>query len=91
VTVIAQSSSSEKREHSAIALTVPCQLWFFNKAKPQAHQDKVLMIDARNVYRKVTRKIMDFSPEQLQNLSAIVWLYRGQEKTLCRAGENLSE
>jgi len=58
--------------------TVPCQLWFFNKAKPQAHQDKVLMIDARNVYRKVTRKIMDFSPEQLQNLSAIVWLYRGQ-------------
>jgi len=60
--------------------TVPCQLWFFNKAKPQAHQDKMLMIDARNVYRKVTRKIMDFSPEQLQNLSAIVWLYRGQEK-----------
>jgi type I restriction enzyme M protein len=36
------------------------------------------MIDARNVFRKVTRKIYDFSPEQLQNLSAIVWLYRGQ-------------
>jgi type I restriction enzyme M protein len=35
------------------------------------------MIDARNVYRKVTRKIYDFSPEQLQNLTAIVWLYRG--------------
>ncbi len=60
--------------------TVPCQLWFFNKAKPAAHRDKVLMIDARNVYRKVTRKIMDFSPEQSQNLSAIVWLYRGQEQ-----------
>ncbi|OYV17888.1 MAG: type I restriction enzyme M protein [Methylococcaceae bacterium NSM2-1] len=59
--------------------TVPCQLWFLNKAKPKPHQDKVLMIDARNVYRKVTRKIMDFSPEQLQNLSSIVWLYRGQE------------
>jgi len=26
----------------------------------------------------VTRKIYDFSPEQLQNLTAIVWLYRGQ-------------
>jgi len=38
----------------------------------------VLMLDARNIYRKVTRKIYDFSPEQLQNLSAIVWLYRGQ-------------
>ena len=37
------------------------------------------MLDARNVYRKVTRKIYDFSPEQMQNLSAIVWLYRGHE------------
>ena len=36
------------------------------------------MIDARNIYRKVTRKIYDFSPEQEQNLLAIVWLYRGQ-------------
>ncbi len=35
------------------------------------------MIDARNVYRKVTRKIYDFTPEQQKNLSAIVWLYRG--------------
>ena len=36
------------------------------------------MLDARNIYRKVTRKIYDFSPEQEQNLLAIVWLYRGQ-------------
>jgi type I restriction enzyme M protein len=36
------------------------------------------MIDARNIYRKVTRKIYDFSPEQEQNLLAIVWLYRGE-------------
>ena len=58
--------------------TVPCELWFLNRAKPEAHRDKVLMIDARNVYRKVTRKIYDFSPEQQQNLLAIVWLYRGE-------------
>ena len=38
------------------------------------------MIDARNVYRKVTRKIYDFSPEQLQNLLSIFWLYRGEER-----------
>ena len=37
------------------------------------------MIDARNVYRKVTRKIYDFSPEQLANLTSVVWLYRGQQ------------
>ena len=58
--------------------TVPCELWFFNRAKPEDHRDKVLMIDARNVYRKVTRKIYDFSPEQEKNLLAIVWLYRGE-------------
>lgn len=57
---------------------VPCELWFFDKAKPAHMKDKVLMIDARNVHRKVTRKIYDFTPEQQQNLSSIVWLYRGQ-------------
>lgn len=58
--------------------TVPCELWFFDRNKPVHLRDKVLMLDARNIYRKVTRKIYDFSPEQLQNLTAIVWLYRGQ-------------
>jgi type I restriction enzyme M protein len=58
--------------------TVPCELWFLNRDKPEAHRDKVLMIDARNIYRKVTRKIYDFSLEQEQNLLAIVRLYRGQ-------------
>lgn len=36
------------------------------------------MIDARNIYRKVNRKIYDFTPEQLANISAIVGLYRGE-------------
>jgi len=60
--------------------TVPCELWHFDRAKPTSRKNKVLMIDARNVYRKVTRKIYDFSPEQMQNLAAIVWLYRGQRE-----------
>ncbi|KAF5086259.1 N-6 DNA Methylase [anaerobic digester metagenome] len=58
--------------------TVPCELWFLNKAKPEEMKDFVLMIDARNIFRKVTRKIYDFSPEQEQNILAIVWLYRGE-------------
>jgi type I restriction enzyme M protein len=58
--------------------SVPCELWFFNRAKPAERKDKILMLDARNVFRKVTRKICDFSPEQLRNLAAIVWLCRGQ-------------
>jgi type I restriction enzyme M protein len=57
---------------------VPCELWHFDRSKPAERRDKVLMIDARNIYRKVTRKIYDFTPEQQQNLAAIVWLYRGQ-------------
>jgi type I restriction enzyme M protein len=60
--------------------TVPCELWHFDKAKPAARQDQVLMLDARNVYRKVTRKVYDISPEQQANLAAIVWLYRGQQE-----------
>jgi type I restriction enzyme M protein len=64
--------------------TVPCELWHFDKGKPVERRDQVLMIDARNLYRKVTRKIYDFSPKQLANLSAIVWLYRGQRDRFLR-------
>jgi type I restriction enzyme M protein len=60
--------------------TVPCELWFFDRGKPAERRGRVLMIDARNVFRKVNRTINDFSPEQMANLSAIVWLYRGQKE-----------
>ena len=59
---------------------VPCELWFLNKNKLEEHRDSVLMLDARNIFRKVTRKIYDFSPEQLQNILSIVWLYRRQKE-----------
>ncbi|MHC5774445.1 type I restriction-modification system subunit M [Nostoc sp.] len=72
--------------------SLPCTLWFFDKGKPAERQDKVLMIDARNVYRVVTRKIRDFSEEQLQNITAIAWLYRGQqERYLGLVGEYLNK
>ena len=60
--------------------TVPCQLWFFDRAKEQneVRCDHILMLDARNIHRKVSRAIFDFSPEQQKNIAAIVWLYRGQ-------------
>jgi len=59
--------------------SLPCTLWFFdrNKENDEAKKDKVLMLDARKIYRKVTSKVNDFSPEQLQNLICIVNLYRG--------------
>ena len=64
------------------ARTVPCQLWFFDRAKErdEARCDHVLMLDARNIYRKVSCAIFDFNPEQQKNIAAIVWLYRGQSE-----------
>jgi type I restriction enzyme M protein len=70
--------------------SVPCELWFFDRGKPAERRDQVLMLDARNVFRKVNRTINDFSPEQMRNLSAIVWLYRGQrERFLALVGDYL--
>src|SRR5690606_27299872 len=70
--------------------TVPCELWFLNRSKPKARKDTVLMIAARKVYRKVTRKMYDFSPAQEQNLLAIVCLYRGEtERYLQRVSQYL--
>jgi type I restriction enzyme M protein len=59
--------------------SLPCTLWFFDRAKEtdSAQKEKVLMLDARKIYRKVTQKINDFSDEQLQNIASIVGLYRG--------------
>lgn len=58
--------------------SLPCTLWFFDKGKPQDLQDQVLMIDARNVYHVVSARSHVFTDEQLANLTAIVWLYRGE-------------
>jgi type I restriction enzyme M protein len=64
--------------------SLPCTLWFFDRAKATnaAQSDKVLMLDARKIYRKVTSKVNDFSDEQLQNLICIVNLYRGNTKKM---------
>ncbi len=58
--------------------SLPCSLWFFDKAKGEAIRDKVLFIDARNYYTVVDRTLNEWSDWQLKNLNAIVWLYRGK-------------
>ena len=58
--------------------SLPCSLWFFDKAKNEAIRDKVLFIDARNYYTVVDRTLNEWSEWQLKNLNAIVWLYRGE-------------
>lgn len=60
-------------------VTLPCTLWFFDKGKRSTNRkDKVLFIDARNIYRQVDRAHRDFTDEQLEFLANIVRLYRGE-------------
>ncbi len=58
--------------------SLPCSLWFFDKAKAEAIREKVLFIDARNYYTVVDRTLNEWTPWQLKNLNAIVWLHRGE-------------
>ena len=60
--------------------TLPCTLWFFDKAKTESIQDKVLFIDARNYYTVVETTLNTWTEWQLKNLNAIVWLYRGEKE-----------
>ncbi|MEQ8684222.1 MAG: N-6 DNA methylase [Imperialibacter sp.] len=62
-------------------VTLPATLWFFDKAKINTdRKDKILFIDARNVYRQIDRAHREWTEEQQQNLAAIVRLYRGETK-----------
>ncbi|GAD78624.1 type I restriction-modification system subunit M [Vibrio ezurae] len=60
-------------------VTLPCALWFLDKNKPAHNKDKVLFIDARHIFRQVTRSVRDYTSEQLNFIANIVRLYRGQD------------
>lgn len=62
-------------------VTLPATLWFFNKAKKPDEQ-KILFIDARNIFRQLTRAHREFSEEHIQNIATIVRLYRGETERL---------
>lgn len=59
-------------------VTLPATLWFFDKSKiGNDREDKILFIDARNVYKQIDRAHREWSEENIQNLSSIVRLYHG--------------
>ena len=60
-------------------LSLPCSLWFFDKAKRLENKNRVLFIDARNYYTVVDRTLNEWTEWQLKNLQAIVHLYRGEQ------------
>jgi type I restriction enzyme M protein len=60
-------------------VTLPVTLWFLDRSKDStARADKVLFIDARNVFRQIDRAHRDFTDEQIEFLANIVRLYRGE-------------
>jgi len=60
-------------------VTLPATLWFFDKQKVNTNRkDKILFIDARNTYHQIDRAHRQWKEEHIQNLTAIVRLYRGE-------------
>jgi type I restriction enzyme M protein len=61
-------------------VTNPCTLWFLDRGKRKTNRaDKVLFIDARHIYRQIDRAHRDWSPAQIELLTNIVRLYRGEQ------------
>ena len=61
-------------------VTLPCTLWFFDKGKKETDRsDKVLFIDARQVFNQIDRAHREFTPEQIEFIANIVRLYRREE------------
>ena len=60
-------------------VTLPVTLWFLDKGKAKGLRgDEVLFIDARHVFRQVTRAHRDFTPDQIEFLGNIVRRWRGE-------------
>jgi type I restriction enzyme M protein len=61
-------------------VTLPVTLWFLDKGrKGTEREEQILFIDARDIYRQIDRAHRDFRPEQIEFLSNIVRLYRGEQ------------
>jgi type I restriction enzyme M protein len=61
-------------------VTLPCTLWFLDRGKRKTkRKDKVLFIDARHIFRQIDRAHREWTAEQVEFLSNIVRLYRGED------------
>ena len=56
-------------------VTLPATLWFFDRAKKD---DRILFIDARNIFTQIDRAHREFSDEQIQNIAIISHLHKGK-------------
>jgi type I restriction enzyme M protein len=56
---------------------LPATLWFFDKGKTD---DRILFIDARNIFTQIDRAHREFSDEQIQNIAIISQLHKGHRE-----------
>lgn len=64
-------------------VTLPVTLWFLDKAKAKGPRaDEVLFIDARHIFRQVTRAHREYTGDQIEFLGNIVRLWRGKEEVV---------
>jgi type I restriction enzyme M protein len=60
-------------------VTLPVTLWFLDKRKAEGPRaDQVLFVDARHLFRQVTRALRTFDPDHIEFLANIVRLWRGE-------------
>jgi type I restriction enzyme M protein len=69
-------------------VTLPATLWFFDKAK---RDNRILFIDARNIFTQVDRAHREFSGEQVLNIAVINRLHRGERERFTELVESYFE
>ena len=58
-------------------VTLPATLWFFDRAKAD---ERILFVDARNIFTPIDRAHREFSDEQIKNIAAIHHLHGGKNE-----------
>jgi type I restriction enzyme M protein len=73
-------------------VTLPVTLWFLDRGKTSAYRaEKVLFVDAREIYRQLDRAHRDWIPAQVSFIANVVRLYRGEEVDYTLGGDQARE
>jgi type I restriction enzyme M protein len=74
-------------------VTLPVTLWFLDRGKAKGPRgDHVLFLDARHLFRQVTRANRIFDPDQIEFLANIVRLWRGEVvETIAGSAKRMAE
>ena len=67
------------RPQHVLTVTLPVTLWFLDKGKAKGpRRDKVLFVNARHLFRQVTRAHRTFDADHIEFIGNIVRLWRGE-------------